>query len=131
MVDCREPGFKRCDIFHIFIAKLEIEDVKVFFDALLFGRFGDCHNAALNIPPKDDLPDGFTMLFGDFIQHLICENVVSALGKWCPALVYDIEFRKKLVRRLVLIERVRFDLVDHRLDPSVVVKVICLHRVKV
>lgn len=59
------PEVKLADNGYILFAQREIPNIQVFFNALFVSGFWDNHYTTLRMPAKDNLRDGFVVLFGN------------------------------------------------------------------
>ncbi len=105
---------QRCDRLHVVLIKLKIENAEVLDHALLTNRLGNCHHAALRQPAQDDLSHAFTVFFGDGEQNVVVENVVFTLGERTPGFDLDVVFCQEFLGFDLLMEGMRFDLVNCR-----------------
>lgn len=100
---------------HILVGKGKTEHVEIFAHALDVRRLGDDDYAALNVPAEHYLRHRFAVFCGNLFKHGAGEKSAPSLAERRPGLVRDAVLFHPFVRNLLLIVRVRFDLVDHRL----------------
>ncbi|MNN02370.1 hypothetical protein D3C81_1150290 [compost metagenome] len=99
-------------MFDIVCTQFEIENVDVFDDPLFSHRFWNYNDFTLNKPAQHDLGDGLVVFFCDRGQHFVAEHIAQSFSERRPRLVlHSLLFHKSGVLSL-LVERVRFDLVD-------------------
>ena len=63
-------------------------------------------------PPENDLSDRLAVLFCNRYKDFVMEDIVLSLGERTPRFDLDVVFFEKLLCFNLLMERVRFDLVD-------------------
>ena len=80
------------------------------------GRFGDDDDTALDEPAQGDLRHRFAVLAADFGQNRVREESVAALGQRAPRHDARTELLHDALRLPLLVEDVRFDLIDRRDD---------------
>ena len=100
---------------HILVGECEIEYVDILLHPLYVGRFGD-DDAVLDEPTQGDLRHAFAVLAADFCKHRIREETVAPLGKRSPRHDARAELFHDLLRLDLLVEDVRFHLIDRRND---------------
>ena len=115
----REEGrlrfVERGDLLHILVRESKVEHVEVFFHPPDVRRFGNDDDAALQMPAENDLRDRLAVLRADLCKDGIGEQASPAFAEGRPRLVLNAVLFHPLVRGFLLIMRVRFHLVDHRL----------------
>ena len=80
------------------------------------GRFGDDDDTALNQPAQGHLRHRLAVLAADFGQNRVREEAVAALGQRTPRHDARAELLHDALRLPLLVEDVRFDLIDRRDD---------------
>ena len=109
--------FIQCpDSVHITCVQSKIKDIDIFFHTLLVGGFWDYHDIALQKETQSDLCCTFIVLFPDFIQHGIGKEILSSLGKRSTRFVLYAVFFHIFVGGCLLLENMRFYLIDCRFD---------------
>ena len=78
-------------------------------------RFGNDDDAALNVPAENDLRDRFAVFCADLCKDGVGEQTSPTFAEGRPRLVDDAVLVHPFVRNFLLIVRVRFHLIDHRL----------------
>ena len=111
--DGRERGVvERGEGGEVLSVELEVEDVDVLLHARAAHRLGDHDDVVLDEGAQHHLGDGLAVLVGDAGEHLVLEDAVLSLGEGRPGLVRHAKLGHGFVRRALLVERVRLDLVD-------------------
>ena len=115
----REEGgllfIERGDLLHILVGERKVEYVEVFRHSLDVRRFGNDDDAALNVPAENDLRDRFAVFCADLCKDGVGEQTSPTFAEGRPRLVDDAVLVHPFVRNFLLIVRVRFHLIDHRL----------------
>ena len=77
------------------------------------GGLGNDHYAALNVPAKNDLRHSLAIFFAYFCKDGVGEKSPSTLAEGRPRLVRNAVLCHPFVSNLLLIVRVRFNLINH------------------
>lgn len=109
-------GVKARDGCHLAVGEPEIEDVQVFFHALLVRGLGQSDDVALSEPTQDHLRDGLAMYLANLGQGGIGEHVLHALPERSPCFLSHAPLDHVLASFDLLVERISLDLIDHRGD---------------
>ena len=80
------------------------------------GRFRNGYYVSLHIPTQNYLSRGLAVLFADFHKQRFFKHSASAFAERRPCFVLHAVFFHPFVRFDLLIVRVRFHLIYHRLD---------------
>ena len=70
------------------------------------------------MPTQNYLCGGFIVFFADFRQNGIGKHILPAFPKRCPGFKADIILFSPFFKFFLLIKRVRFHLIDHRLNTA-------------
>ena len=79
-------------------------------------RFGNGHDAALQVPTQNDLRNRLAVLRADLCKNGLDEQSASALAEWRPCFMDDTVLVHPFVCGFLLIVRMRLHLIDHRFD---------------
>ena len=104
------------DFQHVALGQGEVEYFKIFLHAFFVSGFRNDDHAPLNEKSKRDLSGRFLILLTNVTQYRIREEIFSSFGKRTPALVCDAVFIHPLACLCLLLEDMRFHLVDHWFD---------------
>jgi hypothetical protein len=85
----RRAGVEGCDLLHLLVGELEVEDVQVLGHPLGPHRLRDHDDLALGEPAQHDLADGLAVRGADLGERGVGEQVVLALGERPPGLDLD------------------------------------------
>lgn len=111
----RIAGFQRSDAPHIGIVQHEIEYIEVLRHALLAHGLGNDNYIGLHEIAQSHLRGSLVVLLGDFDQRLVGEHAVFSFCEQCPCHVLRTILDQIIMRRPLLVEHMRFDLVHSRL----------------
>jgi hypothetical protein len=103
---------ERDDRLHVFATELEVEHREVLRHPLFADRLRDRDDAALHEPANDHLRDRLAVLRADRSEQLVLEDVVLPFREGAPRLVLHAILAHELMGLDLLVEWVRFDLVD-------------------
>lgn len=108
---------------HFFCGQCEIEEVKVLLHTVLVRRLGDDDDTALHQKAQCGLRGGLAILCTDLCQHRVREHVLAPLGELTPGSDLAAVLFEVLACDLLLLEDMRFNLVDGGLDLGKALKV--------
>lgn len=108
---------------YVVFGEFEVEHVEIFLHSFAADGLRDDDNPALYQISQSCLGDSFAVLFADGHYSRVGKKVLPALGEGAPALVGDAVLLHHGVGGLLLLEDVRFDLVDRGLYLAEVVYV--------
>jgi hypothetical protein len=107
---------ERGDDCHILLGEREIEDIDILPHPFDVGRFGNDNYAALDKPTQGDLGYAFAVFLSDLGQQRIREKTVATLGERPPRHDLRAELLHDPLRLDLLVEHMRFHLIDRRND---------------
>lgn len=117
-VRCRVRQF-----FHIVAVKRKIPNRNIFFHAVLMNRLRNHHNAALNVPPQNNLADRFSVLRRNFRQNRICKNSVLSFRERSPSLRHNAVIFHRFKSLLLLKKRMQLNLVHRRQNLKILAQI--------
>ena len=114
---------QRFDLGHFISSQCKIEHVKVLFHAVTMNGLRNDDNILLEQEAKGYLRTGLTMRFTDSLQRRVIEEIIATFSERAPGHNLNVVLLHVFLGNLLLLEHMRFYLVNGGFDFSEMVNV--------